>query len=386
MFKKISASLIFALFMFPFLTVAASFKTGSSFFLKEDEVISENLYVLSGNVNILGEVQGDLAVVAGNLMIGASVKEDIIAAGGSVNINSNVSGDVRIVGGNLNLSGNIGGDFIGVGGQIMLLEGTQIGKDVALLGGNIHIAANINGLVKLSGQEVFFDGFAGNNLIIRASKIKVGPNARIKGDLDYYSTEEAEISPSVIVSGKINFHKLEPKNVKQEGFRLRFVGVLSTFWLIKTLIVITGALVFYLAFRAGVKLLVDSTVNNFGQNLLKGFVAFVVIPVASVILIATLIGIIPAIVLILVYVLIMIISKVFSGMLFIGAVSKIFFKKRDFELTWPVVILGVIVFELVVSIPFVGWFIGLVFSLSSFGALANSFYKKFYRSDGGLGI
>ncbi|MBE0683601.1 MAG: hypothetical protein IH589_16960 [Anaerolineales bacterium] len=86
------------------------------------------------------ELNGSLAVFGGNASIeeGAKVNGDVALIGGNLSILGDVNGDVALIGGNLTISGTIDGDIVIVGGQVLLTETALVDGDIATIGGNVQ--------------------------------------------------------------------------------------------------------------------------------------------------------------------------------------------------------------------------------------------------------
>ncbi len=82
--------------------------------IEEDE-ISDDVVVVGGSLEVLGEVRGDAAVV-----------------GGSGTVSGEVTGDVAVIGGSVDLEegSRVGGDVIAVGGSVERAEGAEIGGKI----------------------------------------------------------------------------------------------------------------------------------------------------------------------------------------------------------------------------------------------------------------
>ncbi|MDP2776001.1 MAG: hypothetical protein Q8O48_00020 [Anaerolineales bacterium] len=103
-------------------------------------------------------LDGSLAVVGGNAKIeeGATVNGDIVLVGGNLTIDGDVNGDVALIGGNLTISGSIDGDIVIVGGQALLTETAVINGDIATIGGSMdkHTGAKVSGSITNNAPPV----------------------------------------------------------------------------------------------------------------------------------------------------------------------------------------------------------------------------------------
>ena len=89
--------------------------TGGHVTIEKDEAVGD-VTVLGGSLDVLGEVEGDLAVFGGNVHVheGGHVHGDAAVIGGTLNVDdgASIDGDVGLVGGNLKK-----GDHAHIGGQ-----------------------------------------------------------------------------------------------------------------------------------------------------------------------------------------------------------------------------------------------------------------------------
>lgn len=86
------------------------------------------------------ELNGSLAVFGGNVNIeeDAKVNGDVALIGGNLSLLGDVDGDVALIGGNLTISGAINGDIVIVGGQVLLTETAVVDGNIATIGGNLE--------------------------------------------------------------------------------------------------------------------------------------------------------------------------------------------------------------------------------------------------------
>jgi hypothetical protein len=96
---------------------------GSSLVIDEDET-SNDVVVMGGSLNVLGEVYGDAAAVGGSVVIEGRVTGDVSAVGGSVTVTS---------------GGEVLGGAMSFGGSVVREEGAVIrGEVVEVSGPGVH--------------------------------------------------------------------------------------------------------------------------------------------------------------------------------------------------------------------------------------------------------
>ncbi len=374
--KILFLSVLFAvLAVIPVVAYGATFKIGQNYYLNSGEAINDNLYAAGADVNIAGATVGDLFVAGANVIVSGPIGADLAAAGGTLNVSSSVSGDIRIAGANVIITSSAGGELLVAGGKVTLMPGSLIGKDIKIIGGSINYEGNAGGSVVIKGNKVYIDGAIGKDLSVTAQEITLGSKALIGGKFDYYSQKEAVMESGAIVRGVVNFHKTEMP-AKRPILAGIIFGIFTLALLVKTLMFITASLAALYLARTHVKSIVREASSNFWKEALRGFVLFVVAPVAIIICFITIIGITLGMIALFVYLALITITAVISVLLFAQLALKYIFKKENYELNWWVVILAVLALGLIALIPIVGWIFIFIIFLAALGSFANYVYKK----------
>ncbi len=372
---------IFVLLAVMFLTVpvtvsAAEFKASKDvYYLSAGQAVNDNLYVAGGSVNVDGIVQKDFFSAGGSVALNGLVGEDMATVAGTVSLNGSVKGDARIIAGSLNVNGKIEGELLAAGGQLNIFPNAFVGRNVYSFGGNFSDEGSVNGDLTAYGGKVYINGLVSGNVVVKAKDVSLGPNALIKGNFDYYSQNKASIASGAQIIGTENFHQTQyASNV---GLAAQFLlGFITVLWLIKLLVLISAALIMFFVFRRETDDLTNRAVSNFWKELLRGFILFFILPIAIIISLITVVGIIPALIVALVYAIMLVLASVFTGILTGGFVSKWIFRKHDYSLNWYSIILGVLVFQLIKFIPFIGWIVAGALFMVSLGVLYGELYSK----------
>lgn len=349
----------------PVLSLAAEFRAGENVSIGREEKISNDLYMAAGSITSAGVVHGDLIIGGGNIVITGDVKADIIAGGGNVNILSNIGDDVRVGGGTVVVNGKIGGDLITGGGQISIL-GSGIGGDAVIGGGNIRIDAPVAGNLLVGGGNVYINAPIGGNVKIEAEKITLGKNAVISGNLAYRSSEEMVKEAGAIVKGRVDFEPLIKKSVSPKIF----AAVFSAFLLWKFFALLVCGLVIGLLLRRYSNEIVALAVKRPLLELGRGVITLIVMPVASIFLLITLVGIPFGIAGLLGFVIIMIFSWIITPII-IGSIVYRYFSKKALEISWKTILLGVFLYMLLGFIPFIGSLARTLLILLSLGVISG---------------
>jgi cytoskeletal protein CcmA (bactofilin family) len=204
-------------------------RSGDSITIPAGEVVLDDLYLFGNTITIDGTVKGDVVAFGGTITIGQSgvVEEDLIAAGQSVIVAGQVQDDARIAGAVLLIdsNGSIGDDLISAGYSLEARPGSQVGKDLLFAGGQANLGGEVGGDVRVAANSLEISGqVAGNvdaeigssenmpsftpfNFMPNLPQVPSVPGgltiragAEIGGDLNYTSIQEARI-PAGSVAG-----------------------------------------------------------------------------------------------------------------------------------------------------------------------------------------
>ena len=350
----IFVSFLVGLAVVPLIAHGATFKADQNYYFDPSAVLNDNLYAAGKNVSVAGTINGDLFTAGENVAISGPISGDLAAVGSSLNISNNIGGSVRVAGENVNIYKSTGGDLLAAGKQISLMSGSVVAKDAAMAGATVYINGTINGNVQVTARD-----------------IKLGPNAIIKGTLNYYSDSQATVEQGAVIQGATNFHKTNTSKANK-GSKSGLIGFLA---LAKSLMIFVIALIMLYGFRKPTNAIIEKSVSGFWPKALRGFIVLVVVPIAIIISFITIIGAFLGIILALFYGVLIVIASVVSVLLFAKLSLKYLFKKGEYELNWWAVAIATLVFGLIAIIPFVGWIFVFIIFISALGSTADWLYK-----------
>ena len=141
------------------------------------------------------------------------------------------------------------------------------------------------------------------------------------------------------------------------------------FLLFKLITVLVAAIVMVLVFKKFSQTVVTSATDSFWMQLLRGFILLVITPIAAILLLTTVFGAYLGLLLFALYPVIIMMSALYSGVIFGGWFMQLVNKDKKISLTWLHALFGVIVLYLVKLIPVIGWIIGFVFLFVAAGTL-----------------
>lgn len=374
-------------FLLLFLTATSIFAVESSrsqkkVIVSSSETIEKDFFLAAGDlVMISGKVMGDVIVGAGELTIDGVIEGDLLAVGGVIHLSGEVTQDVRVAGGDVRISGSVGGNVIAVGGSIDIAKSAEIKGGVLVAGG----VATINGLIGgdllagigmlTIGSVIEGDAEAAVETLILASGAQIG------GDLTYYSDEEPLIDEAAIVSGE-TIKKDVPEYLRTQKFPatqglLKDIGrkKVETRFLSFVMMLVLGSVLlkFFPNYISGV----SSTVRDkFWPSMGKGFLLVIGVPIASFLLLISIVGI-PFSLLALTFLAIVIyLSKIFIAV----CLGEFLFDKLGRKKTkYLPFALGLIGYYALRALPIIGGLTGLAVMLLGLGAFwlhFRDFYSK----------
>ncbi|MDD2753864.1 MAG: hypothetical protein PHT44_04630 [Candidatus Portnoybacteria bacterium] len=344
-----------ALFL-PMAAGAAEFRQGDN--VNFSETIRDNVYAAGGTVTIAGTIDGDLYVGGGTITIMGTVTKDVIVGGGTVIITGRVGDDLRVGGGNITIGGSVGGELLAGGGSVSVLPGAMIGKSAFIGGGNTNMAGSVSGNLKIGGDSII-----------------LGPEARVAGNFDYYSSKEATINSSAKINGATSFHKQAVKAMSRVN-KFPFFAFLTIWWLLGIVGMTIFACILFYAWRGDSDNIISTAFAKPGRELLRGFILFFIIPIAAIALMITMLGLPIGFTLIFLYAALLMAGAVVSGLLAAGLLAKFIFNKKETDINWWMIFLAVVLLSIVKLIPFIGWILSGLIYLVAIGVLGNKIYSK----------
>jgi cytoskeletal protein CcmA (bactofilin family) len=321
-------------------------RSGGQVVVAERETVDGDLYASGGQVRIDGTVDGDLIAMGGQVQIAGEVTGDALIASGSVDISGEVSGDARLGTGQATVSGSVGEDQVVGSGQVTITSSGQVGEDFIFGAGQTTLDGRVEGDV-------------------------LGSTGRYRKQGTIGGTEDVTVG-----------RDREPTASERLLDALqRFVAILAI-----------GALLLWLLPRV-----IDGTAGtlrrrpwaSFGVGIL-GMVGFVVLCVAILfvgVLIAVGLGFIQlddlvgitifgtataiTIAAFVFFIAVAFAAQAIMG-LFLGRVGT----GADPGRRWMALVLGVLLVAILISLPVVGGWLGLVIALFGLGALILEFWPR----------
>jgi hypothetical protein len=310
-------------------------------------------------------VKGDLIAVGGDLRIAAPVAGDVIAAGGAVRLESPAGQDLYAAGCRMDLAGTVARSARVMGCSVSLAPQARIGGNASFAGGRIEVLGAIGGYLQAAGGRVLIDGAVAGDVDAAAGSLELGPRARITGKLRYTGSEPLLQDPAAQVAGGIERLEMPQRHGRKERAAGRAALGVWTLGLMVLAAVLVAALP-----GASTRVL-ETARTRFGWSLLAGLISLATIPVAIVVLLATVIGIPLALLGLLDYFALLLVGYVAGGAALGDAALRRWLASRAAHRGWRALFaaLGVLAIGLLVLIPWLGALIAFLALLAGMGAM-----------------
>lgn len=247
---------------------AADFFTGGAS-AGVDRDVTGDAFAAGGEVRVRGAVRGDAVLAGGEIDVEGVVDDDLYAAGGTLLVASTVKGNARLAGGEVTIAP----------------RGAVLGR-ATIAGGEVRILGRVGRRLDVYAGRAEVDGEVGGDLRVAARALRIGPGAQIGGRLVYHGAAPAEVSPSAVIAGGIQY---TPSPAPDFGSAARVAAWAGAVLLALSLLLVGGLLIlaapeFSAQASAAV---VDHPLRSFAL----GFALLVSVPAAALVAIGTVVGI-----------------------------------------------------------------------------------------------
>jgi len=265
-------------------------RKGETILVPVSETVTGDLYISGGTAVIDGTVKGDLWSACGSLEVRGHVEGSIFAVGGTILLTGDVGGGIKAIGGTLTAAGRIETDLFFLGNKLGIQNAASVGSDLYFVAREALLEGPIEGFMKGGGKTVSIGDVVGKDTVLYIQYLTLTEGALIGGDLTYTSSEEAILSPSARVDGKVTYHHAQYRKRAREIVPfLMLAGVAAKVFRFITLLLV--GLVFILAAPKTALLLSEGIRRKPGASAGWGAVLLFGVPLAISVASITLVGI-----------------------------------------------------------------------------------------------
>lgn len=346
--------------------------------------------VMIGGAMVTGEFEalGDVFAVGNMLELNGTYGDDLNLAAGQIELNGKVADDVRLAAGNIKINGKIGSDVMVAGGQITIEKDAVIDGDLYVAGGLVRIFGTVKGNVYLGAGQVSIGGIIDGDVNLNAEDFSISDTAKIGGNLNYSSKQELTNIKQNQVTGKIDFSPLPEvdltkADVAAVGSVAAGAGMMAQIsgFIVGLLMLFVTGLALVLLFPGWSHRTSKYFSSHTAISLLYGLMVLIVMPIVSILVMFTVIGIPLGIISLVSYFVFLYIAKIVAS-LSIGS-ALLGRRQKTASALILALALGVLITELITSIPLVGMFLNLILLVVALGAMVL-WYVNRHKSEGGI--
>lgn len=313
--------------------------------------IRDDVYLLDSDVTLKDNVDGNVYIMAKDVEITSEeISGNVFICAEEINIrNTYINGSLFLAGEKINVTAFASDAYI-VGNKVTLGEETRILRDL-----------------RVAADKLEINGVISRNVFASADDIKMNNNTIVEGDFNYSAKNEINISDNV--RGEVNFEELEENDKANSNKVIDYIkGILTS-----------------IASSALIILFIIFVLPKFNQNiseakLLEAFglgIGFlVVVPIITILLFMTIIGVMPAFLLIAIYIAMLGIGYTISAISIAGKIYKKINKEGNSKLyIFLFTIITLIALNLISSIPVIGGIVSFVLTMIGDGIIISNIIK-----------
>lgn len=322
--------------------------------------LGNDLFASGRNVHVTDANADSIFAAGANVAIDTEARRAVHAAGRYVAINRSVGESLYAAGFNVNVAAPVKGDVVAAGYRVELGPMASVGRDLIASGRFVTINAPVAGNAALMGATIEIMAPISGSVDIRAREISFGPNARIEGQLKYWSDHRIDIPARVIDPSRVTAN-VRPMTIDYEliaAALIVFAGVMLTL-----------TAIFAFVFRSGLPRTRAMMLERPWRSFVLGIIATSAF-FGSVLVLAVLIVGIPLIPLVVILTPFAIFAGYLTSAHALGA-TLIARARRTPGSGWAdllAIVLGLIALALIGIIPVLGWVIAMLAAVIGIGA------------------
>ena len=148
-------------------------------------------------------IRGNEFRAGGHVEFDGRVNRSAFLSGGSVTVDGVIGRNLYAAGGEVRLEGEVDGDARMAGGTLRLEPQARVTGDATLAGGSIAMDGSVGGDFSAFGERIVVNGRVDGDVQLAGDTLRLGPGARISGQVSYRSGDDLIVEPGAQVSGGI---------------------------------------------------------------------------------------------------------------------------------------------------------------------------------------
>ena len=305
----------------------------------------------------------------------ARVDGSAFLSGGEVTVSAPIGRNVYLAGGDLRIESVVYGKVRAAGGKIRIAQDALIEGNATLAGGSIEVDGGVGGNLRAFGESIVINGAISGDLELAGEKIRIGPDARIAGKLEYRSGRPMQVDPQAAISGGVTEVQKDQRWLRRVGRGATFMGARFSFG-----ILLIGALML-LALPRFTREAAATLRSRPAVACGVGFAMLVGVPLLLLLLVLTVIGIPLALLFAFGYVALMLFGYLI-GAIFVGdTVLERVRAGKTLTKGWRILfmLLALVAISLVRLVPFLGGLAVALLFVAGIGAFTMRAWQGFRR-------
>ena len=165
-----------------------------------DAVVHGDVEFFGGDIDLSGTVDGSVEIAGGDVNISARIGDSLNAAGGDVTIEGETGGSLHAAGGSVRITAIVGDDLRAAGGEVRIESASVVAGDSRVVAGEVYYDGITRGDADIEGGEVTLSGQFDGDVEVQAEQVFVLSSARIDGLLTVRSPVEPIIAEGAIIT------------------------------------------------------------------------------------------------------------------------------------------------------------------------------------------
>jgi hypothetical protein len=367
-----------AMLTIPLSASAYEVKVSPDISISENYISDDNLYMAGLKTWFNATHDRDVVSVAFDQIIQGTIFGDVTLLGNTIALRGEMFDDTRIVGNEIYVTGVTNKDLVIVANHVIIENGAIVNGDTLILANNVEVRGQFLGETQVTANKISVSGSLVGPTTLTSQKLTFNSGAKVISDLAYFSPQRAVIESNVEIQKPLNFNQIE--SIKQNDVvKKLFFGFVSFWSIIKLIATLFVIFILTHLFRIFSQRVVDIMGQKKWLTVLTGLLSFVLIPLVTIILFASLVLIPVSVILGLVFVIMIILlpamSAIALGFLYQTHVQK---KPRGI-VEFNISALFLIVLTFVGFVPYVGSVIVYLLYTATFGAMVSYLYEQIRR-------
>jgi cytoskeletal protein CcmA (bactofilin family) len=325
------------------------------------------------DVQIDSPVEGNAFAAGARVGVRARIDRSAWLSGGDVTVSAPVGRDLYMAGGDLRLESVVYGRLRAAGGNVRVARAALVDGSASLAGGSIEVDGGIGRDLRAYGESIVINGVIGGDVELAGERIRIGPDARIAGKVEYRSGRPIEIDPEATIGRGITEMQKERRWMRNIGRGTTIMGTTFSFGLL-----LIGALML-LALPRFTRESAGKLRGRPAVAAVVGCVMLVGVPLMILLLVLTIIGIPLALLFAFGYVVLMLFGYLIAAIFVGDTVLERLSPTKALSVGWRILflLLALVLIAVVRQIPVVGGLIVALLFVAGIGAFTMRVWQGF---------